>query len=329
MSRPGSSLGNRSRPSSRGPHSRPESPARKPLGPNQTGIPLPNGNSSIKGSRRSLPLTPKKRKNAEEPQSLDTSIETTLKTPRSVVNGDLSVPYSARSDTGGVLEMGYQLSQAESELGRATNLLMMDDDEIMKKKTTMHDIVEEEKDDVPTLPSVKATGSGVGKKTGKAASVKAQRKEMTSSPPQKGPSSVSPEPKLSQEEYSGGEDLSQGSVASKSELKQRYVHEVKTRKHNEETVKQLSIEYSNLLKKYAEAENTIDELRLGAKVTLYSNSPTPSNAQAGSTHVVHHPATFPVPAAGQVAQEGSQGMPAKAELGVIQYAGKIFQCSLL
>ena len=65
---------------------------------------------------------------------------------------------------------------------------------------------------------------------------------------------------------SAGEDLSQGSTVSKRELKTRYIEEVHSRKQNEETLDQLQKEYQNLLKKYAEAENVIDDLRLGAKV---------------------------------------------------------------
>ncbi|CAN0179400.1 unnamed protein product [Lampetra fluviatilis] len=40
-------------------------------------------------------------------------------------------------------------------------------------------------------------------------------------------------------------------------------------------VHQLQEDYDRLLTKYAEAENTIDQLRLGAKVSLYSDSPVP------------------------------------------------------
>ena len=38
---------------------------------------------------------------------------------------------------------------------------------------------------------------------------------------------------------------------------------------NQDNMNQLQLEYNSLLKKYAEAENTIDDLRIGAKVTLY------------------------------------------------------------
>ncbi|KAM6170021.1 microtubule organization protein AKNA [Rhynchocyon petersi] len=43
-------------------------------------------------------------------------------------------------------------------------------------------------------------------------------------------------------------------------------------------VHQLQEDYHKLLTKYAEAENTIDQLRLGAKVSLYSDPPQPSHS---------------------------------------------------
>ena len=39
-------------------------------------------------------------------------------------------------------------------------------------------------------------------------------------------------------------------------------------KLNEETLTQLQQDYTKLLKKYAEAENTIDSLRIGAKIPI-------------------------------------------------------------
>ena len=82
------------------------------------------------------------------------------------------------------------------------------------------------------------------------------------------PSHSPPDHRLHTDTDSAGEDLSQGSTASKRELKTRYIEEVHSRKQNEETLDQLQKEYQNLLKKYAEAENVIDDLRLGAKVSF-------------------------------------------------------------
>ncbi|XP_007474575.2 microtubule organization protein AKNA isoform X2 [Monodelphis domestica] len=52
--------------------------------------------------------------------------------------------------------------------------------------------------------------------------------------------------------------------------------EFKTPQQATELVQQLQEDYHKLLTKYAEAENTIDLLRLGAKVNLYSDPPKPS-----------------------------------------------------
>ncbi|XP_064027010.1 microtubule organization protein AKNA [Pogoniulus pusillus] len=48
-------------------------------------------------------------------------------------------------------------------------------------------------------------------------------------------------------------------------------------------VQQLQDDYHKLLTKYAEAENTIDQLRLGARVSLYADLPQPSRSLAVGT----------------------------------------------
>ncbi|XP_049688428.1 microtubule organization protein AKNA isoform X1 [Accipiter gentilis] len=50
-----------------------------------------------------------------------------------------------------------------------------------------------------------------------------------------------------------------------------------------ELVQQLQDDYHKLLTKYAEAENTIDQLRLGARVSLYADPPRPSRSLAVGT----------------------------------------------
>ncbi|XP_074067858.1 microtubule organization protein AKNA isoform X2 [Macrotis lagotis] len=57
----------------------------------------------------------------------------------------------------------------------------------------------------------------------------------------------------------------------------RVPKEFKTPQQATELVQQLQEDYHKLLTKYAEAENTIDQLRLGAKVNLYSDPPKPSH----------------------------------------------------
>ncbi|XP_063288766.1 microtubule organization protein AKNA isoform X2 [Pelobates fuscus] len=54
--------------------------------------------------------------------------------------------------------------------------------------------------------------------------------------------------------------------------------EFQTPKQATELVHQLQEDYNKLLTKYAEAENTIDRLRLGAKINLYSDPPKPSHS---------------------------------------------------
>ncbi|XP_058379841.1 microtubule organization protein AKNA [Diceros bicornis minor] len=58
----------------------------------------------------------------------------------------------------------------------------------------------------------------------------------------------------------------------------RVPQEFQTPEQATKLVHQLQEDYRKLLTKYAEAENTIDQLRLGAKVNLYSDPPQPSHS---------------------------------------------------
>ncbi|KAG8518820.1 Microtubule organization protein AKNA, partial [Galemys pyrenaicus] len=58
----------------------------------------------------------------------------------------------------------------------------------------------------------------------------------------------------------------------------RVPQEFQTPEQATKLVLQLQEDYHKLLTKYAEAENTIDQLRLGAKVNLYSDPPQPSHS---------------------------------------------------
>ncbi|KAM8803336.1 microtubule organization protein AKNA isoform 1-T2 [Rhynchonycteris naso] len=58
----------------------------------------------------------------------------------------------------------------------------------------------------------------------------------------------------------------------------RVPQEFQTPEQATKLVHQLQEDYLRLLTKYAEAENTIDQLRLGAKVHLYSDPPQPSHS---------------------------------------------------
>ncbi|XP_076823051.1 uncharacterized protein LOC143469294 isoform X2 [Clavelina lepadiformis] len=72
------------------------------------------------------------------------------------------------------------------------------------------------------------------------------------------------------------DDFSIRSDISRTELKSKLKEEAKTRKRDEEFVKELKNNYDELLMKYAEAENTIDHLRVGAKINLYATMPRPN-----------------------------------------------------
>ncbi|KAL6067824.1 hypothetical protein STEG23_026945, partial [Scotinomys teguina] len=70
----------------------------------------------------------------------------------------------------------------------------------------------------------------------------------------------------------------EGSLAKNPSLAHpvtRVPQEFQTPEQATELVHQLQEDYHKLLTKYAEAENTIDQLRLGAKVHLYSDPPQP------------------------------------------------------
>ncbi|XP_032089110.1 microtubule organization protein AKNA [Thamnophis elegans] len=72
--------------------------------------------------------------------------------------------------------------------------------------------------------------------------------------------------------------------------------ELKSPRQATELVHQLQEDYHKLLTKYAEAENTIDRLRLSAKVRLYSDPPKPSQAATmGRISEASKVVTFSIP----------------------------------
>ncbi|XP_068067595.1 microtubule organization protein AKNA isoform X3 [Anomalospiza imberbis] len=75
-------------------------------------------------------------------------------------------------------------------------------------------------------------------------------------------------------------------------------------------VQQLQDDYHKLLTKYAEAENTIDQLRLGARVSLFSEPPQPSRSLAvGTVTTGSRVMTLSIPQA-QTAALGTATAPA-------------------
>ncbi|XP_033105540.1 uncharacterized protein LOC117107848 [Anneissia japonica] len=80
------------------------------------------------------------------------------------------------------------------------------------------------------------------------------------------------------------------------ELIDQLKHEKSTRKQNDELVDRLQQDYDDLLQKYALAEVTIDQLRLGAKVNLYSDPPPGVQGSDGrDTPRANHPQTIHLP----------------------------------
>ncbi|XP_067825716.1 microtubule organization protein AKNA [Heptranchias perlo] len=76
----------------------------------------------------------------------------------------------------------------------------------------------------------------------------------------------------------------------------KVVEEFKSPQQATEMVYQLQEDYRRLLTKYAEAENTIDRLRIGAKVSLYADPPKPSHSiQMTSLNQGSKVMTFSIP----------------------------------
>ena len=71
------------------------------------------------------------------------------------------------------------------------------------------------------------------------------------------------------------ENLSQLSTADVEKLKELLRQESRCHQETGHCYDTLQREYDDLLKKHAEAENTIDKLRVGVRVNLYSDNPKP------------------------------------------------------
>ena len=96
--------------------------------------------------------------------------------------------------------------------------------------------------------------------------------------------SISEITRITMDETGEGEGLSarDGTLdRSQGELTTQLKQESSKRKQATELVQQLQKEYDTLLSKYALAELTIDQMRLGARITLHADSPTPTSAQPG------------------------------------------------
>jgi hypothetical protein len=126
------------------------------------------------------------------------------------------------------------------------------------------------------------------------------------------------------------EDSEDGGVTS-DKLKARFLAEIKERKKHEETAKLLQRNYDDLLRSHAEKELTIEQLRLGARVSLVCDPPTASHAETGVAAKPQRAMVFNVPKQGtaitasvvpQVAQLGSIA-PLTGQLGSSTASGPL------
>ncbi|WAR31313.1 AKuncharacterized [Mya arenaria] len=95
-------------------------------------------------------------------------------------------------------------------------------------------------------------------------------------------------PEIEHDQDPDPEPKSGASDAPKGDLTKKLKQESSKRAQATQLVKQLQSDYDKLLSKYALAELTIDQMRLGAKISLHSASPTPSQATSGSLQSAQH-----------------------------------------
>ena len=88
---------------------------------------------------------------------------------------------------------------------------------------------------------------------------------------------------------------SSSEISSGVDLQERLRKEKSFRKQTDEVYQRLQDDYDELLKKYAQAENTIDQLRIGAKLNLYSDLPPPQQSSFVNVTVHKQPGTFRFP----------------------------------
>ncbi|XP_060552323.1 uncharacterized protein LOC132713685 isoform X4 [Ruditapes philippinarum] len=96
------------------------------------------------------------------------------------------------------------------------------------------------------------------------------------------------DPLLDLQDFDKSEPKSSASDVPKGELTQKLKQESSKRQQATHLVRQLQSDYDKLLSKYALAELTIDQMRLGAKISIHANSPTPSQATSGSLQSAQH-----------------------------------------
>lgn len=116
---------------------------------------------------------------------------------------------------------------------------------------------------------------------------------------------------------------SSSEISSGVDLQERLRKEKSFRKQTDEVYQRLQDDYDELLKKYAQAENTIDQLRIGAKLNLYSDLPPPQQSSFVNVTVHKQPGTFRFPRSsravlsegGSANEETSRGVDAGTQNG--------------
>lgn len=84
-------------------------------------------------------------------------------------------------------------------------------------------------------------------------------------------------------------------ISTGVDLHERLKKERSSRKEKDEVYQRLQDDYDELLKKYAQAENTIDQLRIGAKLNLYSDLPPPQQSSFVHVTAQKQPGVFRFP----------------------------------
>ena len=105
-----------------------------------------------------------------------------------------------------------------------------------------------------------------------------------------------------EDSFTGGEgssswDESDDGTASRERLKARFVAELRERRRHQQTALQLQRNYDDLLRSHAEKELAIEQLRLGARLSLTVDPPAPSRALAGTVPATQRVFAFSLPQA--------------------------------
>lgn len=91
------------------------------------------------------------------------------------------------------------------------------------------------------------------------------------------------------------DDDESSSDISTRDLVEKLKTEKCNRKETHELYSRLQGDYDELLAKYAQAENTIDQLRIGARLNLYSDLPPPQKSTFVTVNRVKQPHVFEFP----------------------------------